>query len=91
MLRNWQDCCSSCNVKLKTEPTLDPADQAEALEQVKELAEAGPHPAAGPLQKTASTALKILRGTVAALPDTAQLAAACSQLLPMIAKLLGLG
>jgi hypothetical protein len=36
-----------------------------------------------------NTLMKILKGTVASLPDTAKLAESCAKLLPLIAKLLG--
>ncbi|MBD0337279.1 MAG: pentapeptide repeat-containing protein, partial [Cyanobacteria bacterium Co-bin13] len=53
---------------IESEPALPEEDKAEALEQVKTLAEAGHKPKDGPLKKSAKTALKILKGTAAALP-----------------------
>jgi len=75
---------------IESEAALSPEDKAEALEQVKALAEAGKKPEDGLLRKTAKTAVKILKGTVASLPDTAKLAEACSKLLPIIISLLAL-
>jgi len=75
---------------IESETALSPEDKVEALEQVKALAEAGKKPEDGVLKKTAKTAVKILRGTVANLPDTAKLAEACSKLLPIIISLLAL-
>ncbi len=75
---------------IEAEPNLEPEDKAEALEQVKTLAEAGKTSEEGRLRKAAKTAIKILRGTVAGLPSAAKLVEECGKLLPMIAKLLGL-
>lgn len=69
---------------------LKPDDKTEALEQVGAIAKAGQNPQDGTLKKLSATAIKILQGTVAALPDTAKLAVACSQLLPLIKPLIGL-
>lgn len=76
---------------VEAEPELKPEDKAEALEQVKVLAEAGLNPQEGRMKKLAGTAIKILRGTIASLPSAASLVEACNKLLPMITKLLGLG
>lgn len=66
-----------------------PDDKAEALEQVKPLAEAGKNPQDSGLQKAAKTAAKILKGTIAALPSTTALVEAGTKLLPLITKLFG--
>ncbi len=76
---------------IEAEAELQPADKAEALEQVKVLAEAGKSPQEGPIQKAAKTATTMLRGITAALPSTTALVKAVAELLPLIAKLLGLG
>lgn len=76
---------------VEAEPELKPEDKAEALEQVKVLAEAGLNPQEGRMKKLAGTAIKILKGTIASLPSAASLVEACNKLLPMITKLLGLG
>lgn len=69
---------------------LKPDDKTEALEQVGAITKAGQNPQDGTLKKLSATAIKILQGTVAALPDTAKLAVACSQLLLLIKPLIGL-
>lgn len=76
---------------IEDDTNLNQEDKAEALEQVKTLAEAGKSPQEGAIQKTAKTAMKILKGTIASLPTTATLVEAGSKLLPLISKLLGLG
>ena len=73
---------------IETETRLSEEDKAEALEQVKMLAEAGQNPEDNGLQKTAKTAMKILKGTAASLPDATELVEACTKLLPAIATLL---
>jgi uncharacterized protein YjbI with pentapeptide repeats len=73
---------------IEAEPQLPDEDKAEALEQVKTLAEAGQKPEDNVLQKAAKTSMKILKGTIASLPNAAKLAESCVKLLPAIAKLL---
>jgi uncharacterized protein YjbI with pentapeptide repeats len=69
---------------------LPPADKTEALEQVNTLAKAGQNPQDDTLKKLSGTAVKVIKGTIAALPDTAKLVEACGKLLPVIISLLGL-
>jgi hypothetical protein len=76
---------------IEAESTLSVEDKADALEQVKVLAEAGQNPSENTMQKVARNAIKILRGTAAALPPAAELLKACNTMLPTVAQLLGLG
>jgi uncharacterized protein YjbI with pentapeptide repeats len=76
---------------IEADTNLSEEDKAEALEQLKAFAEAGKNPQEGAMQKTAKTAMKILKGTIASLPSAATLVEACNKLLPVIASLLGLG
>lgn len=73
---------------IESETDLSDEDKAEALEQVKALAEVGTNPQEGTMQKAGKTAMKILKGTIAGLPSAATLVEACSKLLPAIASLL---
>ncbi|MEG4915440.1 GTPase, partial [Microcoleus sp. B7-D4] len=73
---------------IEAETNLSDDDKAEALEQVKALAEVGKNPQESTMQKTGKTAMKILKGTIAGLPSAATLVEACSKLLPAIASLL---
>jgi len=75
---------------IETEPELVPEDKAEALEQVKVLAEAGQKPEDGVLQKAAKTAVKILKGSTVGLSETTKFVTECAKLLPAIATLLAL-
>ena len=73
---------------IEAETELSDDDKAEALEQVKTLAEVGKNPQESTMQKAGKTAMKILKGTIAGLPSAATLVEACSKLLPAIANLL---
>jgi hypothetical protein len=73
---------------IESETNLSDDDKAEALEQLKTLAEVGKNPQESTMQKAGKTAMKILKGTIASLPSAATLVEACSKLLPAIASLL---
>jgi hypothetical protein len=75
---------------IEADSELKDDDKAEALEQVNTLAQAGRNPQDSTLKKAANTALKILKGTIAALTPTAAIVKACADLLPAITKLLGI-
>ena len=75
---------------IEAETDLSDDDKAEALEQVKTLAEVGKNPQDSTLQKAGKKAMTMLKGILAGLPSVATLVEACSKLLPMIAKLLPL-
>jgi hypothetical protein len=84
------DLLQQLQTAINDEPNLPPEDKAEALTEVNVLAEAGKNPQKETQQKKANTAIEILKNTIAALTPTAALVKACSELLPAIAKLLGL-
>lgn len=65
-------------------------DKAEALEQIQVLAEASQKPDESTMRKAAKTALKVLRGTMSALPPTLAIVKVCQELLPKVAECLGL-
>ncbi|HEY9614651.1 pentapeptide repeat-containing protein [Allocoleopsis sp.] len=75
---------------IEAEPNLDEEDKAEALEQVKAIAEAGQKPEDGAMQKMAKNAMKFLKGTIADLPSTVELVQTCGKILPLITKFFGL-
>lgn len=75
---------------IESEAALKPEDKAEALAQVKTLAEAGQKPEDPILQKAAKTAMKILKGTVAGLSDVTKLVKECNVLIPAITSLMTL-
>ena len=79
---------SQLQVTVEAESQLSEEDKVEALEQVRILAEAGKNPENSLLKKAAGTAMKILKGTIAVLPETSKLAQECNKQLPLIASLL---
>ncbi|MCC5618665.1 pentapeptide repeat-containing protein [Nostoc sp. CHAB 5836] len=70
---------------------LSEEEKSEALEQVKALAEAGKNPQESTKQKTAKTAITMLKGIFSSLPAIASLAEAGNKLFPAISQLFGLG
>ncbi|NEO97945.1 MAG: hypothetical protein F6K58_04405 [Symploca sp. SIO2E9] len=75
---------------IASESNLDEEDKAEALEQVKLLAEAGKNPSDGAMKKLAKRATTMLKGLIAGLPAAATLVETCKELLPAIAHLFNL-
>lgn len=75
---------------IEADTNLSDEDKAEALEQVKAIAEAGQKPEDGAMQKMAKNAMKFLKGTIADLPSTVELVQTCGKLLPFITKFFGL-
>jgi uncharacterized protein YjbI with pentapeptide repeats len=75
---------------IEADTNLSDEDKAEALEQVKAIAEAGQKPEDGAMQKMAKNAMKFLKGTIADLPSTVELVQTCGKLLPLITKFFGL-
>ena len=72
---------------IEAETSLNDQDKAEALEQVKVLAEAGKNPSDGAMKKLAKRATTMLKGIISGLPDTVKLVEQCKELLPMITSL----
>ncbi|MGB0561085.1 MAG: pentapeptide repeat-containing protein [Spirulinaceae cyanobacterium] len=68
---------------------LDPDDQAEALEQLQILLEAGQNPQDSAAQKAAKRAATWFKGITANLSTTATLVVACQRLLPLIGQYFG--
>lgn len=65
-------------------------DKEEALEIVNFLVQASLKASDLEVQKYAKTALKILRGTIAQLPEDSQLVKDCQQILPKISRIFNL-
>jgi hypothetical protein len=86
---NFKALLIELQTAIATDTTLNTDDKAEALEQVKVLAESGQNPQDGALKKAAKTATKILKGTIAALPPTTALVEAVTKLLPIVTKFFG--
>ncbi|NER28231.1 MAG: hypothetical protein F6J89_11505 [Symploca sp. SIO1C4] len=75
---------------IASESNLDEEDKAEALEQVKLLAEAGKNPSDGAMKKLAKRATTMLKGLIAGLPTAATLVETSKELLPAITNLFNL-
>ena len=86
---NIKELLKQLNEAIADSKELDDEDKAEALEQVKTLAEVGKNPTDEGSKKVAKTAMKILKGTAAMLPAGAALVTICKELLPAIAKFFG--
>ncbi|MCC3450769.1 MAG: hypothetical protein JGK04_24515 [Microcoleus sp. PH2017_39_LGB_O_B] len=76
-----KELLTELQIAIEAETNLSDDDKAEALEQVKTLAEVGKNPQESTMQKAGKTAMKILKGTIASLPSAATLVEACSKLL----------
>ena len=74
---------------IEAEDNLSPQDKAQALEQVKILAEAGKNPQAPQKQEHAQTAIRILRGMIAELPNAHDFLEESTRLLPQLASIFG--
>ena len=66
---------------------LDGEDKEDTLEQIKAIAEALPNSQDDAVKKTAKQAVKILRGTAAALSPSAAMVTICNQLPDLISKI----
>ncbi|MEQ8974136.1 MAG: hypothetical protein RIE73_27545 [Coleofasciculus sp. C1-SOL-03] len=75
---------------IEAEDNLSPQDKAQALEQVKRLAEAGKNPQAPQKQEQAQTAIRILRGMIAELPNAHDFLEESTRLLPQLAEIFGI-
>lgn len=69
------------------EAKLDAEDREDTLEQIKAIAEALPNSQDSATKKTAKQAMKIIRGTAAALPPSAAMVSICNQLPDLISKI----
>jgi hypothetical protein len=75
---------------IESDTNLSEEDKAEALEQVKKIAEAGQKPEEESMQKIAKNALTFLKGLIVDLPSTAELVVSCGNLIPVIKQFFGL-
>ena len=66
---------------------LDEEDREDTLEQIQIIAKALQDSQDGAMKKTAKTAMKMLRGTAAALPPSAAMVTICNQLPDLISKI----
>lgn len=84
------DLLKQLQTAIESDKNLSEDDKAEALEQVKTLAEAGQSPEEGAMQKTAKTAIRVLKGIITDLPAVATIVEVSQKLLPTIAQIFSL-
>ncbi len=70
--------------------SLSDDDKADALEQVKAIADAGNTPKDNAIQKGVKTAMKVLKGTIADLPATEDLVKVLIKIAPIVAAFFGM-
>ena len=70
--------------------SLNDDDKADALEQVKAIADAGSTPKDNAIQKGVKTAMKVLKGTIADLPATEDLVKVLIKIAPIVAAFFGM-
>ncbi|KAM3097392.1 hypothetical protein ACKFKF_20040 [Phormidesmis sp. 146-12] len=75
---------------IESDPDLPNKGKATALEQVKTLAEVAQNPDQTEKKSLGTQSVTFLKNAASFLPDTAKLAEACTKLLPLISKALGL-
>lgn len=85
------DLLKQLQAAIETDANLSEEDKAEALEQVKVIAEAGQNPKEGTMQKTAKSAIRMLKGIISDLPGVTTLIEAGNKLLPAIFHIFSLG
>jgi SPFH domain / Band 7 family len=75
---------------IEGDPHLPEPDKIDALEQVATLAEASKDPAKPENANLTRKAMKLLKGTIDAVPKATSFIEACTKLLPLISKFFGL-
>ncbi|MEC4892524.1 MAG: hypothetical protein SAL07_08060 [Oscillatoria sp. PMC 1051.18] len=74
-----------------SEPNLDEKKKEKALNQLQTLAQAAQNDQDEDSKEQAEDAMTMLKGIIFGLPDAAKLVEQCQALLPLIAKMFGLG
>lgn len=74
---------------IEADPNLIDYDKQDALEQVKDLAEAAQNPNDAAMKDKAKKAGRMLGRIISGIPTATQLVEACSKLLPLIIKTFG--
>ncbi|MFW6263916.1 MAG: hypothetical protein ACOC3E_00140 [Cyanobacteriota bacterium] len=76
---------------INAENSLSVEDKTEALKQVQALAEAGKAPENEAKRSQAHTAIRVLRGMIAELPEATDFNQVATRLLPQLDVIFGLG
>lgn len=74
---------------IEADPNLSDDDRNDALEQVKDLAEAAQNPNDGGMKEKAKTANRMLGRIMKSVPQATQFLEFCNNLLPLITKAFG--
>jgi uncharacterized protein YjbI with pentapeptide repeats len=85
-----KDLLQQLQAIIEADSDLPQKGKETALTQVQVLAEVAQNPEQPEKKDMGSQAINLLKGAASFLPDTAKLADACTKLLPLIGKLLGL-
>jgi energy-coupling factor transporter ATP-binding protein EcfA2 len=85
-----RDLLIQLQITIESDTTLPAEDKAEALEQIIALADAAQNPDEPSIKRRAKIAVKILKGTFAALPKNNELDMNFEKLMPMISRILDL-
>jgi uncharacterized protein YjbI with pentapeptide repeats len=85
-----KELLAELQAEIEAAPELSDDDKKDALEQVKVLAELGQKPDTPEKEGLGRRAIKLLKGTVASLPETTKIVESSFKLLPLIARLLGI-
>jgi uncharacterized protein YjbI with pentapeptide repeats len=84
-----KDLLTQLQAAIATEPALSEQDKAEALAEVKTIAEAGLSATEGKSQTLAKRSMRVLQGIVSGLNETTKLVEVFNRLLPAIGWLFG--
>jgi hypothetical protein len=74
---------------IQADPNLSKVDKKDALEQVKDLAEAAQNPNDAEMKNKAKKADRMLGRIISAVPQATKLLEFCNNLLPLITKVFG--
>jgi hypothetical protein len=81
--------CVRVQAEIKADPNLSEDDREDALEQVKDLAEAAKNPNDAEMKNKAKKADRMLGRIISAVPQATKLLEFCNNLLPLITKVFG--
>ncbi|MEG4227286.1 DUF1542 domain-containing protein [Microcoleus sp. N9_B2] len=84
-----KELLTQLQAEIKADPNLTEDDKQDALEQVKELAEAAQNPNDAEMKNKAKKADRMLGRIISAVPQATKLLEFCNNLLPLITKVFG--
>ena len=84
-----KELLTQLEAEIKADPNLSGEDREDALEQVKDLAEAAKNPNDAEMKNKAKKADRMLGRIISAVPQATKLLELCNNLLPLITKVFG--